>query len=317
MIILKNKYKRLIKNIVFIIFIFKMSHIFYLEEEENEKEESISKYNNLFEQYINNKPALNIALFDMYILSKLSKEKAIELTNDILQKCQKRVELNLTQITNKYKNISREDAIIISSYTCESKESNYSPYKILNKNLVSEDRKNGLKIISKYLYILLYTLRKLPKYYPTQTNGYLYRCINKHINYKINPLNSKSIPYLQGNKKTFWGFTSTSPNVEMAYKFLGKKEDFKRVTIFSLYGDLWGYDITLFNYYNEHEILLEPERKFIVKQILPPLNEIISVTCKFENSPQVLNIIPKSNQIQIYPIINQISQLNLINTVFL
>jgi hypothetical protein len=270
-----------------------MSKIFYLEEEENEKEESISKYNDLFEQYINNKPALNKALYEMYILSKLSKEKAIDLTNDILAKCKKRVDLNLEQIKNKYQNISREDAFIISSYTCESKEPNYSPYKILNNNLVSNNRKSGLKIISKYLFILLYTLRKLPRYYPTQTKGYLYRCINKHINYKIDPFNPRAIPYLQGNKKTFWGFTSTSPNIKMTYNFLGKKEDFKSGTIFSLYGDLWGYDITLFNFYNEDEILLEPERKFIIKQILPPVNEIIYVTCKIENSPQVLNIISK------------------------
>ena len=214
-----------------------MSKIFYLEEEENEKQESISKYNDLFEIYINNKPALNIALYEMYILSNLSREKSIDLTNDILQKCQKKVDLNLTQIKSKYQNISREDAFIITSYTCESKEPNFSPYKILNKNLVSEDRKNGLKIISKYLYILLYTLRKLPKYYPTETKGYLYRCINKHINYKIDPFNPKSIPYLQGNKKTFWGFTSTSPNVIKSYNFLGKTEDFKSGTIFSLYGD--------------------------------------------------------------------------------
>jgi hypothetical protein len=137
------------------------------------------------------------------------------------------------------------------------------------------DRKNGLKIISKYLYILLYSLRKLPKYYPTQTKGYLYRCINKHINYKIDPFNPKSIPYLQGNKKTFWGFTSTSPNAIKSYNFLGKTENFKSGTIFTLYGDLWGYDITLFNYYNEDEILLEPERKFIVKQILPKLRILL------------------------------------------
>jgi hypothetical protein len=113
-----------------------MSKIFYLEEEENEKEESISKYNDLFEKYINNKPALNIALYEMYILSNLSKEKSIDLTNDILQKCQKKVDLKLTQIKSKYQNISREDAFIITSYTCESKEPNFSPYKILNKNLV-------------------------------------------------------------------------------------------------------------------------------------------------------------------------------------
>ena len=40
----------------------------------------------------------------------------------------------------------------------------------------------------------------------------------------------------------------------------------KSGTIFRLEGDIWGYDITLFSKYDEKEILLEPERKFIVKK---------------------------------------------------
>ena len=34
---------------------------------------------------------------------------------------------------------------------------------------------------------------------------------------------------------------------------------------------MYGYDIKLFNYYNEEEILLEPETKFIVDNVLPPI----------------------------------------------
>ena len=39
-------------------------------------------------------------------------------------------------IKNKYENITKEDAYIICSYTCELKERKYSPYRILNQNLV-------------------------------------------------------------------------------------------------------------------------------------------------------------------------------------
>jgi len=257
-----------------------MSSIFYLEEEEIEKTESISKYNDLFVPYLNNMPTLNLALYEMYVLSNLSADKALDLTNDIIIKCMKKVDSNLIEIRNKYQNISREDAKIITSFTCESKDENYSPYRILNKNLVSEDRKNGIRIISKYLFIFLCSLRKLPRYFPNQINGYLYRCINKHINYLIDPYKPKAIPYLKGNKKTFWGFTSTSPNVITTYKFLGQNQSFKSGTIFSLSGNIWGYDITLFNFYKEEEILLEPERKFTVINIIPPLNNIIYVECK-------------------------------------
>ena len=74
-----------------------MSSIFYLEEEEeNEKAESISKYNDLFIPYLSNIPTLNLALYEMYVLSNLSSEKALDLTNDVIIKCMKKVDSNLT-----------------------------------------------------------------------------------------------------------------------------------------------------------------------------------------------------------------------------
>ena len=266
-----------------------MSFLFYLEEEENKREKSINNYCTLFEPYKNNIPTLKEALFEMYVLSELTKEEVVVLINDIITKCQKKLVLNKNEINAKYPNISDEDILIICSYTCESIDANFSPYKILNRNLVSENRENGLRIVSKYLFIFLKSLRKLPRYYPDKNNGYLYRCINRHINYKIDPFDQKSVPYMIGQPKTFWGFTSTSQNIKTSYIFLGEKNDLKSGTIFTLFGDVWGYDITLFNYYNEEEILLEPERKFIVEQIYPPVNDIIHVRCKVEDSPLILN----------------------------
>ena len=53
-----------------------------------------------------------------------------------------------------------ETAQIISSYTCElSSESSFNIYRILNNNLVSDNRNQGVKKISKYLFILLKSLR--------------------------------------------------------------------------------------------------------------------------------------------------------------
>ena len=80
-----------------------------------------------------------------------------------------------------------------------------------------------------------------------EAKGYLYRCINAHINYKFDPFNKKSIPYSIGIKKTFWSFTSTTPDLNTSLDFLGKKSGLKIGTIFTLCGDVWGYDITLFN----------------------------------------------------------------------
>ena len=67
--------------------------------------------------------------------------------------------------------------------------------------------------------------------------------------------------YKKGNEKTFWGFISTSPKHN---NLLKEKEKNKTGTLFILGGDIWGYDIELFNYYGVKEILLEPERKFTI-----------------------------------------------------
>ena len=265
-----------------------MSLNFYAPEEVCEKEESINNYKSLFSSYKNLKLNLPDSLYQMFENQKLSNIKCKELTQDILNKCKSKIDQRVAKIKNKYKNISIEEAYIICSYTCESKESEYSPYKILNKNLVSENRKNGVDKVSKYLYILLKTLRKLPRFYPPKNINYLYRCITQKVNLEKDNFNSKSIPYKIGEKKTFWGFTSTTTNPESSYLFLKDGKELKSGTIFSLEGDVWGYDIEVFNYFGEKEILLEPERKFIVKNVLPPINEIIYITCGIIESPLIL-----------------------------
>jgi len=103
------------------------------------------------------------------------------------------------------------------------------------------------------------------------------------------PNNEKLVPYMAGNNKTFWGFTSTSPDPKMTYSFLKKEEQMKTGTIFTLLGDVWGYDIKLFNFFHENEILLEPERKFKVIDALPPVNDIIHVTCSIYKTPLILD----------------------------
>ena len=264
-----------------------MSLDFYCEEEENNREESVNKYKNFFTNYENNSPSFQEALIQMFESCELDKNKIKELTEDILSKCKKRIDPDFDTIKNKYTNITKEDAYIICSYTCESKERKYSPYRILNQNLVSDDRKNGVTKISKYLYIFLKSLRKLPRYYPEKK--YLFRCLTIKVNISNDPNNEKIIPYIAGNIKTFWGFTSTSPDPKATYSFLKNEEKIKTGTIFILGGDIWGYDIELFNYYHEKEILLEPERKIKIDNVLPPLNGIININCTIQASNLILN----------------------------
>ena len=54
----------------------------------------------------------------------------------------------------------------------------------------------------------------------------------------------------------------------------GRRENSKSGTIFILCGKVWGYDITLFKSFNEKEILIEPERKFEINEIIPQLMEL-------------------------------------------
>ena len=154
-----------------------------LEVQNNNKKESINNYKELFFEYIDKLPTLDEALEQMYTSIIKDKNKINELIMEIKEKYKNTIDNNWNEISEKYKNIRLIDAYIICSYTCEAKENDYSPYKILNQNLVFQDRKQGVQNISKYLYILLKSLRKLPKYYP---NTDLYRCIKTEVDLKYN-----------------------------------------------------------------------------------------------------------------------------------
>ena len=265
-----------------------MSLNFYCEEdEERNKEESINKYAYIFTAYDKKPPSFSESLTQMFSSLKLDKKKINDLVEEIISKCKERIDPKFNEIKEKYENITKEDAYIICSYTFESEYQVYSPYKILNQNLVSDDRKNGVRNVSKYLYIFLKSLRKLPRHYPK--NKYLYRCLTRQVNISTEQNKKNLATYVAGSKKTFWGFTSTSADPRLTYSFLNKEENIKTGTIFVLKGDIWGYDIELFNYFHEKEILLEPERKILIDNVLPPLNGVINITCTILESNLILN----------------------------
>ena len=281
-----------------------MSDCFYIDEENNHNKESINNYKHLFFSYEKENPSLSQALDQMFISTNADSNKSKDLVNDILLKCESYINENFKKINQEYSNISKEDAKIICSYTCESKDKTMSPYRLVNRNLVSENRINGIENISKYLYILLKALRKLKRYYPYKENNYLYRCIPNKVNLSKDPNNPKYIPYKKGNIKTFWGCTSTSRNPDDAFSFLEKKQQIKSGTLFRIGGDIWGYDITLFNYFGEDEILLEPERTYIITDIIT-INGVININCEIYTTPLVLDNNSKSE--------NDINAINIIN----
>ena len=234
----------------------------------------------------------------MFISAGCSKDKANQLIKTILTDVSYFIDKNerFKKNKDKYKDITKEDSLIICIYTYEfySPDDIYNTYSILNSNMASNNRKQGIKNVSKYLFLLLTSLRKLERYYPTKT---LYRCISVLVKLDYDSFNPKFVPYLEGKEKTFWAFTSTSPNIKKCYEFLGTNN--KSGTIFSIKGDIYGYDISLFNICGEEEILLEPERKYVIEESLPEINNIIYVRCLIKETPVVLyDLLANNDDIQ-------------------
>ena len=276
-----------------------MSLHYYCVGEDNEKEESINNYKDLFLEYIDNPPPLKEALKQIFIAGGVRENEVNDYVNDITTKVNILYEKRKLIIKEKYPNISFEDSLIICSYTCEAINHEFSPYRTLNRNLASDNRKEGLKKVSKYLYILLMALRRLEKtYHPDEDQKYIYRGITFKVNTMIDPHRPKLVPYLRNKQKCFWAFTSASPSQATASGFLGdngyhQEKKIKQGTIFLLYGEVWGYDITVFNEYNEEEILLEPERKFRIESVITDANDIIVATCEILDSSLVLSDLKK------------------------
>ena len=130
-----------------------MSIYYYSTNEDNQKIESINKYEDLFSEYYYKCPNINDALFQMFISNQNNELKSKLLIEDVLYKSEQIINNNFYLIKQKYPNLSKNDAIIIATYTCHLVDKRNSPYIILNKNLCSENKINGIKNISKYFYL--------------------------------------------------------------------------------------------------------------------------------------------------------------------
>ncbi len=264
-----------------------MSRSFYSENEENTFE-TLNDYEYLFKNFKSKSITLENALKELFLNAGATKVEANEIYENLYLICKERINKKWEEIHRQHKSISKEDALIISSYTYEAKPmyKNYSPYRILNTNLVSNNRKNGVSNIDKYLFIFLRALRKLNRC----KRNFLFRCITSKVKLEKDPNNSKYIPYQVGNQKIFWAFTSTSDDENIAKNFL----DDGKGTKYKIVGDnLWGYDITLFNVFDEKEILLEPERKYKIESVIK--GECMEVCCKIIDDSTILHVCNDSN----------------------
>ena len=98
-----------------------MSLHFYCNGEDNEKEESINKYKDILTDYFDNPPSLKEALIQIFISGGVPENELNDYFNHLNKKINKLVEDREFKIKENYPNLSKEDSLIIASYTCEAK----------------------------------------------------------------------------------------------------------------------------------------------------------------------------------------------------
>ena len=156
---------------------------------------------------------------------------------NVLCDCKKIVSNKETTINENYLQ-SKEEAVVITSYTYEDETNKTSPYKIINKKLWEGKGQDQLINKKSYLHLLFRAFRKLPRTKP-QT---LYRGITK---------DKKEYKYEVGKDIEWEGFTSTSTSMEATQVFITDNEINKiEGTLFEI-RNAWGYDLRDFSDYKD------------------------------------------------------------------
>ena len=96
-----------------------MSLHFYCKNEDNEKEESINNYKDLFLDYVKNPPSLKEALNQIFISGGVPEKELKEYIDDLIDKANQFIteKQRKAKIKEKYPNMSENDSLIICSYT--------------------------------------------------------------------------------------------------------------------------------------------------------------------------------------------------------
>ena len=148
-----------------------------------------------------------------------------------MEDCKKTVKGNTKVIKNNYL-LSKEESIIVTSYTYEDEKNMTSPYRIINDKLRDDKADDQLEGKKSYLRLLLRALRKLPR---TELQT-LFRGIKKDKH-----------KYTVGEKIKWKGFTSTSTSMKVTQAFLTDPRIRKvEGTLFEIRNE-WGYNVADFS----------------------------------------------------------------------
>lgn len=206
------------------------------------------------------------------------------------------------------KGVTIDDAAAIALYTMEDDSLDQKPYRMINDALMKGEY-DELKHVKDLLYLVMRALRKMPVIYnkplyrgirsdviseiKSSGEGKMALGVDSDLELKANPVHRNSGPvkgrvqnkrnmflrggdsfdedYLEG-EEVFWpALSSTSSNVAVTKAFLAKGTDSKKAegTLFMIENG-WGYNIQSCSMFpGEEEIVLEPERRFRVKTVIP------------------------------------------------
>ena len=170
-----------------------------------------------------------------------------------------------------------EDAEVIAMYTFDFGPENYemNPYRMVNRELIGRNTKTLMEV-KDLLYLVMHALRKLPRV----TGQTLYRGVRVAMNLDTDH-------YSEGNVVTWPALSSTSPDSRNIKTFLSKGGGKVKGTMFIIENG-WGYNIQPYSLFpDEAEILLEPERQFMVKSVIEA-EGIIVITLEMLDSPLIL-----------------------------
>ena len=248
---------------------------FALNEDDGNTVDNVDQVSHLFMSFSVKPPTLEEAL------SAMEYNNPGELANTLYKKGAKTLgRLDAPGLTV-------DDVAIIFCYTFEWDEEKFgkakSPYFMLNLSLSVNRSSTTLKKTRGFLFLLLSSLRKLPRFVPE--SRILYRGIRALVQTEYDWRFPDRKPYAAGNEKTWWAFTSTSTSLEITRRFLGAGGG----TLVTLGGSSWGYNISVFSDFpEEEEILLEPERTFNISSVARE-GQLITVTAEMLDTPLVLS----------------------------
>ena len=180
--------------------------------DDNELLDSIEEGKGFFEGLIEKPPTLEEALYDLGITDHNLPDDKVSKAKRLVKKAKRITEIKSVNLTD-------DETRAITWYTLQLGKR--SLYKIINESIsLSRDREN-LRKASKFIYLFLSGLRKLPRLQQPQVNE-LYRGIKTRVPTSETEACGHQC-YEDGRSVTWWGFTSTSRSIEKAKKIHKQK----------------------------------------------------------------------------------------------